>query len=447
VKRSRIYFLLFAAAACTEQSTAPGVCPDYCPAGEIQAHDSVFTIIERDSSFRGYAQSHRATSMTVADEPGVIDSRAFFSTDTIYSWIQATAADTTTVPKVVDSLRLRLVIVRRPTHTTGLTLRVYRLPITVDSTSDFASLDPYFVAAPIDSVNISSLLQQPGATDTAITNYWRTLCPGCIDSVRVDADHNVLLTQIDSTLLIYMNLDTLQAPLSEADTGRMAFGFRVAADSLASVGLGTSESGTDSPLLRWFYHYTIPDTVSAKPDSVVHQDKIVAPRFDNFVFNPPTPALDSNLAIGGVPSAHAVLRVALPNFLHDTIDIVRASLILVPVSAVQGVASDSFRITAYAVFGDLGAKSPVNSAATGPDGAVLSDSVVVHIGTTDTVRLELTRMVRAWTLDTSLVTTFVLVQHPEVGSYTEARFYSTRAPAFRPALSVTWVSRFQFGRP
>ena len=80
MKRSWIYFLLFVAAACTEQSTAPGVCPDFCPGGEIQTHDTLFaTIIERDSSFRGYLQSYQAFLMTAADEPGVIDSRAFFS--------------------------------------------------------------------------------------------------------------------------------------------------------------------------------------------------------------------------------------------------------------------------------------------------------------------------------------------------------------------------------
>ena len=443
MKRKRIYVLLFVAAACTEQPTAPGVCPDYCPAGgEIQSHDTVFaTIIERDSSFRGYVQSYHGLALTATDIPGVVDSRPFFSTDTILSRIQPKVGDTTTVPKIVDSLRLRFVIVKRPKNTTGLKLRVYRLPVTVDSTSDFASLDPYFVTAPVDSVDISHLLGEPAATDTAVVKYWRNLCPGCIDSVRVDPDQNVLLTQIDSTLLVYMKLDTLQAPLSEADTGRMAFGWRVTADSFASVALGSSESGSDSPLLRWFYHYTIPDTVSTKPDSVVSKDKVVPPRFDNFVFNPPTPALDSNLAIGGVPSARAVLRVALPKFLHDSIDVVRATLLLLPVGAVQGVPSDSFKIIAYPVLGDLGAKSPINT------GSAVSDSAVVHPGSTDTVRVELTGMVRAWALDTAAITTFVLLQRPEAASYTEARFYSSRAPAFRPALRLTYVSRYKFGRP
>lgn len=446
MNRSWILSLLVIAAACTEQSTAPGACPDFCPPGQIVSHDTVFTtIIERDSSFRGYVQGYHALAMTAADVPGVVDSRAILASDTIMPRVQIKIGDTTTTPKIVDSLRLRFVIMRRPKNTTGLKLRLYKLPLTLDSTSDFASLDPSFAATPVDSVDLSHLLQVPGATDTAIVRFWGTLCPvGCIDSVRVDADQNVLLTQRDSTLLIYMKLDTLQAPLSEPDTGRLAFGFRAAADSFASVAVATLEAGVEGPFIHWYFHHTIPDTVSTKPDSVVTGDKIVAMRFDNFVFNPPTPPLDSNLAIGGVPSARAVVRVKMPNFLRDTLDIARATLLLVPVSAVQGTPSDSFKIVAYPVFGDLGAKSPIN---TGANGALLADSIIVHTGTTDTVRLELTKMIRAWTLDTSAVTTFVLLARPEAASFTEARFYSSRAPAFRPALSVTYVSRYPFGRP
>ena len=67
-------------------------------------------------------------------------------------------------------------------------------------------------------------------------------------------------------------------------------------------------------------------------------------------------------------------------------------------------------------------------------------------GSADTVKIELTNMVRTWSLDTTSVTSFFLSQDPEAASYTEARFYSTRAPAFKPALQVTYVKRFNFGK-
>jgi len=120
------------------------------------------------------------------------------------------------------------------------------------------------------------------------------------------------ITPSDTTLAVYFKLDTLQAPFSVADSGRSAWGVRVAADSFASVILGASNQGGTMPLIRWFYHYTIPDTVSATPDSVVIANRIPAARFHNFVFNPPPPPLDSNLASRCAVGAGAACAFALP---------------------------------------------------------------------------------------------------------------------------------------
>ena len=432
--RRLAFLFLLGAAACTEQTTAPGTCPNFCPTDSIAIRDTIFTaVIERDSSYRGYVPSYSAEAMTAAELPGIVDSRAFFTTDTMIRRVAPKVGDTTTVPIIVDSSRVRFVIVRRPKNTTNLRLRLYQIPAATDSTSTFASLDPFFTATPVDSLNVTDLLARPAISDTQIVRLWG-------DSIRVDtAGHVLQINRSDSTIAVYFPLDTLQALLNDADTGRIAWGVRVAADSFASIAVGTSESGGNSPLMRWFYHYTIPDTVSATPDSVVYADRVVATRFDNFVFTPPTPPLDSNLAVGGTPSARALLRVAMPAFLHDTIDVVRATLILVPVSPVQGAPSDSFTVPVRAVLTDLGAKSPLST--------TLAGFTFIHIGSPDTVNIEITNLVRSWSLDTTLATAFVLGQVPEASSYTEVRFYSSRTPAFRPALHVTYVKRFRFGEP
>jgi hypothetical protein len=90
---------------------------------------------------------------------------------------------------------------------------------------------------------------------------------------------------------------------------------------------------------------------------------------------------------------------------------------------------------------DLGAKSPlaVNSPYT--------ISKIMHVNDADTVRIELTDLVRAWAQDTTAATALVLGQAPEGSTYTQARFYSSRAPAFRPALHITFVRRYVFGTP
>jgi len=199
----------------------------------------------------------------------------------------------------------------------------------------------------------------------------------------------------------------------------------------------------NGPVIRWFYHYTIPDTLVG-PDSVVFADGSRVPRFDSFVFDPPNPpldslALDTALTVGGVPAARSLLRVAMPAFLHDSFDVVRATVILVPVAGFPGAPNDSLLILARPILADLGAKSPISTTTVG--------RVVVQPNSTDTVRIELTDLVRSWALDTTQTTAFFLGQAPEAASWTEIRFYSSRASALRPALHVTYVKRFPFGEP
>lgn len=418
--------------ACTEVSTAPGACPTFCPNGTIESRDTIFTdIIVRDSSFRGYVQPYQAEAMTAADIPGVIDSRAFFVLNNQPSRITYRAGDTTTVPIVVDSARLNTIIVRRDTLATNLRLNLHRLPVTADSSDTFASLDPYFTSPPVDSFNISAVLARPPIADTA------TAVEG--DSIWTDsAGHEIRISENGQTLLLSWYLDPLQAPLVEADSGSLAYGVRVAADSLATIAIGTLESVRQAQL-TWFYHYSVPDTVTAEPDSVKSEAQLRAARFDTFVFDRPVEPFDDNLVVGGAPSARTLLRVDWPEFLHDSVDVVRATLILVPVGPVLASPADSFEVRGLPVTTDVGAKSPLALSFTG--------LATIHPQSPDTVRMEMTDLVRSWALDTALTTAFMLGQVPEAASFTEVRFYSSRSPAFRPALHVTYVKRYPFGKP
>ena len=186
--------LLVVAAGCTEQIIAPGNCPDFCPGGQIVLLDSVFsTIIERDSSFRGYVQAYQSDEATAADLPGV-QSRPFFKLDDMITRVRPNGADTTTVPIFADSARLRLAIRRRDKTATNLRLQLYALPLTADSLSTFAELDPYFSGPIVDSVNVSDLLTRPLIGDTATIRAWG-------DSIRTDsAGHVLLVSRADSTL-------------------------------------------------------------------------------------------------------------------------------------------------------------------------------------------------------------------------------------------------------
>ncbi|HET8712309.1 MAG TPA: hypothetical protein VFM23_01345 [Gemmatimonadales bacterium] len=420
--------LVAVAAACTEQTTAPGDCPDFCPGGQIVIHDTIFTaIIGRDSSFRGYLQPYQAEAMAATEAPGV-QSRPYFLLDKMITRVRPSGTDTATVPIFADSSRLRITIVRRDKNAANLQLKLYALPVTVDSLETFASLDTYFQGPAVDSVNVSDLLARPLIGDTATVRAWG-------DSIRTDsAGHVLVVARSDSAFQIYFSLDTLQAPFVVADSGQLAFGVRVASDSAVSVRLGANESVSNGPVIEWFYHFTPPDSVTPKIDSTLR-----VPSIDNFVFDPPVQPLDSNLAVGGAPSARSLLRVNFPEFLHDSLDVVRATLILVPSGPVAGAPSDSFSIVVRPLLTDLGAKSPMSTEVAG--------SVRIHPGVVDTVKIELTDLVRSWSIDTSLTTAFILGHSPEAASFTEIRFFSSRTPAFRPALHVTYVKRFPFGEP
>ncbi len=426
MSRARLALLL-ALGACTEQATAPGVCPDFCPGGQIGVVDTIFTdMIERDSAFTGYLEAHQGAVLRVTDVPGVVDSRAIFRINAMFTRVTNRPSDTTTVPITIDSARLRLNIVQRDTNTANLWIKLYRLPIDIDSTTTFAQLVPSFTDSIVDSVNVSALLAEPEIYDTATLRIWG-------DTIQTDSAGHVLQVAADSSLLLFVHLDTTQARFVVEDSGKVAYGVRVSADSLVSIGLGSNESPDRGATVVWFY--THPDSNAAPVQASAQRGSL----FDSFVFTPPTPPLDSSLAVGGVPAARSLVRVAIPRLLRDSGDVVRATLILVPAGPVPGAANDSFTVVARPVVSDIGAKSPLSA------NSAFYGLKTVHLNVADTVRIDVTNLIRAWAQDTSVATTLVLAQLREASSYTQIRFYSTRAPTFRPALHITYVRRYAFG--
>ena len=168
--------------------------------------------------------------------------------------------------------------------------------------------------------------------------------------------------------------------------------------------------------------------------------------FDGYVYDPPAAALDSSLAVGGAPSARSLLRFARPAALFDSAQIVRATLVLVPVVAAVGSPVDSFRVVAQRIAADLGGKSPLAGPSFPGDGSYFG-AAYVHPGSLDTVTVDITDMLRRWQADTAAPTALFLRADPEGGVLGEMRFAPSGAAALRPALLVTYVPRFPFGVP
>ena len=398
------------AAACVERATAPATCPAYCPSGSLTVVDTLLRgAVSRDSAYRGYVPAHHAGVMLAAALPG-IDSRAIFQLAPLGVRV-ALGTDTTTSPIIgVDSLRLFLSITRRDTAAHNLTLALYRLPLGIDSTTTFADLAGAFTdSLAKDSVNIDSLLARPNGKDT-VTG----------DSVAVDTTKRVA---------VVMRLDSSQAPYTSADSGTLALGIRVGADSLASIALTVDT-------IRWFVKV---DSIHGSDTTLVHKLYTRGVTFRSFVFDPPPAPFGSMLAVGGVPSARSIVRLSVPRAILDSAQIIRATLILVPAVPASGAPADSFKIEAHTVLADFGAKSPLVFDAT------RTDTALIRIGATDTLTIEITNLVQFWATDTLAPTTVMLRSQAEGANLAEIRFFSSATPASAPVLRLTYAPRFPFG--
>lgn len=426
-----------AALACFENPTSPAQCPDFCPAGGLVTVESLLTTaVERDSSFAGYVQAHQASVLIASSLPGA-QSRPLWVSQSIDTRFRIdTGTDTTTGPIVVDSMKLTVTVFRSDTAAVhNLRLAFYQLPVGIDTTTSFADLATPFAGAPLRVVNVDSIAAAPSHRDT------------------VTGDTVLAIDSLRNRVAVRVKFTGSQAAFSAVDSGKLALGVIATGDSPPSVALGSVESGTGATAW-WFYHVDSagklirPDSLPLKaPDSLP-----APPTFDSFVFDAPPVTLDSNLTVGGVPSIRSLLRFKLPRGLRDSTQIIRATLQLVPAGAAV-TTTDSVFLRVKRLQADLGAKSPVVI-----DTFVASSKPFRGVPS-DTVRIEMTTLFRGWQSDTTAVTAVYLsllrldrvdsvhVAGDEAGTLAALRLFSTRSPAFRPSIRITYVPRVKFGAP
>jgi hypothetical protein len=387
---------------CQEKLTSPGDCPALCPGGQPQVFDEVFNpIAGTDSSFRGYVQPYSSHALLVSnglnggDERGVIRFSRRPDSVGVRDTLRAYA---------VDSVALGLTVVARDTSLNGVQVELYRLPASIDSTTTFAAVDPAFV---------------PGNLVTTI-NVPDTLNFGLIRAVL-------------------QGPDLARVAISPADSGVLALGIRVVSATPTGLRLGTIASGTNAVFVT-YATLDIPDTGTAKLRTFA-----LNPVLNSSLAAAQQPDDSTLLAVGGEPSARALLRFALPTRITDSATIVRATLELTPVTPITGLPSDPVRMEARTVLADLGAKSPVGSAL----GRVPADTLAA--GASGTVGMEAVRLVQLWQGTPKRPTALILSLAPELeaASFSRPVFYSSRAadPAVRPRLRISYLLSFPFENP
>ena len=146
--------------------------------------------------------------------------------------------------------------------------------------------------------------------------------------------------------------------------------------------------------------------------SVRKQALALTPTFNTFVTQTPLLPDPRFLTVGGDSSSRALLRFALPAEIAESANIVRATLDLVPRTAIPGLPGDIAILEGRAVLADLGAKSPVST-----DVRFIVDDTL-EVGSSDTVSLDMTRIVQLWQASTTAPDAIFLSLLPEASTFT-----------------------------
>jgi hypothetical protein len=293
----------------------------------------------------------------------------------------------------VDSFRLQLRIDDR-SAIDGLELRVYRVPASADTLTTFADLEPFF-----DDTTLITTIVIPDTVEGG-------------DSVTA---------LIDPTAL----------PTFDTDERVAAVAIELTTPEPGFVALGSLSGGSPALLTRFAQ-------VDSAGVEILERDDTRAVGFNSFVFPPRPGPAENALEVGGAPSARSIIRVELPPGIIDSSNIVRATLILVPSEPAIGAPGDTFTLQTEPLAADFGPKSPII-----PTLVLGLGSAEIPVGSSDSVRIDITHIVQPWRINPSLPRSLMLRVRPEAGGLGELRFNSSRIPAASPSLHVTFVPLIQ----
>jgi len=372
--------------ACAEDVTAPGACPDYCPAINIQVVDSIVPgSIERDSSYRGYVDPHEAIRMEVS-RGGVAESRVVMR---FFPFPEEINSDSIVA---IDSFQISLSLRKRSADVSDVELAIFRLPPDVDAAMTFQELDPFFQ----DSTKLGTLIVPDSVTSGTISAVF----PG--------------------TALANLATDSMVAAIGVA-FGPTLTGF-------AHLTAIDSDSAA-----TWLARYAQVDTASGE---LAEASDSVRVEMDTYVFPEIPPPDPTVLAVGGAPAARVLMRTVLPAYIVDSAHVVRATLILVPAGPALGAPGDTVFVRAQPLATDVGPKSPFLDA--------LSDTLMlgkadIPVGAVEPVRIDVTHIVARWRNDPDLPRSFILMAGFEGQSLAEFRFHSSEGIE-SPIMQVTYVT-------
>jgi hypothetical protein len=395
--------------ACQENLNAPGVCPDLCPGEQIVVRDTILPALEGgDSTFFGYLSRSSRTVLLVSDQLPAGEYRSFVKFPKQRS--DSIPVEGTTYAFTIDTVSISFNLQARDSTATGLTLYLHRIPLATDTTVTFEGLEGLIAAGEvIDSIQVADSVKS-----------------GRIEAILAGDELAKVATPAD-------------------DSGQIAIGLRVRASKPTGISLSVdAASSVSAPSYQLRGHVPIADTTKRRQATLVRPDSLS--KF-GLVGNRDLAAnADPNLLyIGGPRAARSLLRFAIPEYIRDSTQILRATLLLTPAVQLDGLpnnpSGDSVAVRGVQV--DLGSKSPPIVAfglqAAGP---------LTH-GTATPVSVDLGFLALQWQADGGPPTVVFLANSDEVfgAGFMQPVFFSTRSPIGQPKLQITYGLPTRPGRP
>ncbi len=401
------------AAACTENLDNSAGCPILCADQGGQIETVTIDAVTLDTTLAALAGQGTETSLLVATRGDTLDSRAIVRFDSIPAFYRppGTVTDSvaiTTVDSVILRMRLDTIDAKIPET---LTLALY----------DVKSDAPDSAVAPIAALFVPERL---------------------ITSVTFDR------TALKDTI----NMTLPPSAILDRRGGRLRIGIRARGPASTQVRL-LSQEGAGAPTQLSFR--VSPDTTIARINLFPYsktplEQPVIASALADYTLLVRGTATGSpaGLNIGGLPARRVYMRFEVPAFLIDSVDVVRASLLLTQIANPGLDPTDTVSIIPHV---SLAGASVIDvSKAAQITGSAAIDTLRVTPGGSGLRLVEVAGVVNIWRLQTAAETprAIVLVSTREGQSPLEARFHPIEAaPDLRPRLQISYSTRKSSGLP
>lgn len=413
LKLAGLVILTALSAACTEKLDNGAGCPLLCPDQGGQIETVIIDAVTLDSTVSALEGQGTETSLLLATRGDTIDSRAIFRFDSIPDRYRKPGPDTTTFEvTTVDSVFLRMRV-----DTIGAKLSG---PLTLD----------------LYDVNSTA----PDSAVAAIAALFR--------DDRLITSGTFARTDLKDTIKVSIPASAILARKG----GPMRIGVRARGPQSVQLRL-LSQEGAGSP--TQLSYRVSPDTTIAKvvlaPQSSSPKDNpILANSLSDYTLLVKGTATGpvTLLNVGGLPARRVYMRFNIPPFLIDSVDVVRATLLLTQIPNATIDPTDTVLV------------APQVSLATVAVTDVAKASQITAFANTDTLRLtpggsglktlEIANVFALWRSQKAEETprAIILLSSREGTSPLEARFYAVEAAAdLRPRLRISYSIRKSTGLP